>query len=105
MSNIIHSFSSAENAGIVKKVYDALVPGGALIIKDFILENDRSGPAFSLICALHMLVHTEGGNTYTYDEIGEWTAAAGFEEGAVFSLTPQTRLWMVRKPQESSSSG
>ena len=99
ISNLIHSFSNEENAGIVKKAYDALVPGGTILIKDFIMENDRSGPAYGLIFALHMLVHTRAGNTYTYDEIRSWTEAAGFGPGTALSLTPQTRLWIARKPE------
>jgi len=98
MSNIIHSFSYEENAALVKRVYDALLPGGAILIKDFIMENDRSGPAFGLIFALHMLVHTPAGGTYTYDEVKAWTDAAGFLSGTATSLTPQTRLWLARKP-------
>ncbi len=98
MSNIIHSFSAEENAALVKRVYDALASGGVLLIKDFIMENDRSGPAFGLIFALHMLVHTPAGGTYTYDEIKDWTDTAGFLPGTATSLTPQTRLWMARKP-------
>lgn len=97
ISNLIHSFSDEENAGLVKKAYEALEPGGLVIIKDFIVENDRSGPAFSLIFALHMLVHTRGGNTYSYEEVRRWTDSAGFNPGEVVSLTPQTRLWIARK--------
>ncbi len=97
MSNIIHSFSAEENKMLVKRVYDALAPGGAILIKDFIVENDRSGPAFSLIFALHMLVHTAEGGTYSYDEIQDWTDAAGFQNGRAMSLTPQTRLWLAEK--------
>ena len=98
MSNIIHSFSAEENAALVKRAYDALLPGGAILIKDFIMKNDRSGPAFGLIFALHMLVHTPGGNTYTHEEIKGWTDKAGFLAGRLISLTPQTRIWLVQKP-------
>ncbi|HOH29439.1 MAG TPA: methyltransferase [Candidatus Hydrogenedentes bacterium] len=98
ISNLIHSFSDEENGTLVKKAYDALVPGGTLIIKDFIVENDRSGPPYSLIFALQMLVHTPGGNTYTYHEIQGWTDAAGFGPGKAISLTPQTRMWIAQKP-------
>lgn len=98
VSNLIHSFSYSENASLIKKIYNALISGGTLIIKDFILENDRLGPAFSLIFALHMLVHTPEGNCYTFNEIKEWTDQAGFANEQAFSLTPQTRLWVVRKP-------
>lgn len=99
MSNIIHSFSMDENAALVKRVYDAVAPGGAILIKDFIMEDDRSGPAFGLIFALHMLVHTPAGGTYTFAEIKEWTDAAGFGNGRAMSLTPQTRLWIAEKPK------
>jgi SAM-dependent methyltransferase len=88
MSNIIHSFSAEENAALVKRVYDALIPGGVILIKDFIMENDRSGPAFGLIFALHMLVHTPAGGTYTYDEIKGWTDAAGFLPGNSHIIDP-----------------
>lgn len=99
VSNLIHSFSNEENARLVKKVYNALAPGGAVLIKDFIVENDRSGPPYSLIFALHMLVHTPGGGTFTYEEIQGWTDAAGFDAGTNISLTPQTRLWIAKKPK------
>lgn len=99
ISNLIHSFSNDENARLVRKVFEALAPGGTIIIKDFIVENDRSGPAYSLIFALHMLIHTPGGNTYTYEEIRCWTDSAGFGPGTSISLTPQTRLWIARKAE------
>lgn len=98
VSNIVHSFGPEENQAIVRKCFDALEPGGRLIIKDFIVENDRSGPPFSLIFALHMFVHTEHGDTYTFDDVAAWTHAAGFREGRAIALTAQTRLWMVDKP-------
>ncbi len=99
VSNLVHSFSNEENTLLVRKIYDALIPGGSIIIKDFIVENDRSGPPYSLIFALQMLLHTPGGNTYTYDEIQRWTDAAGFRPGKTISLTPQTRLWVAGKPE------
>jgi SAM-dependent methyltransferase len=98
VSNIIHSFGPAANQALVRKCYDALVSGGHLILKDFLVENDRSGPPFSLLFALRMLLATGEGDTYTYFEVAEWTRAAGFKEGRVIDLTPQTRLWLVEKP-------
>lgn len=99
MSNIIHSFSGEENARLVKRAFDALAPGGVLVIKDFLTENDRSGPAFSLVFALHMLVHTPGGGTYSFAEAAAWTDAAGFAPGHAVPVTPQTRLWVAEKPR------
>jgi SAM-dependent methyltransferase len=98
LSNLIHSFSPENNATIVRKCYEALDPGGLFIIKDFITDNDRTGPAFSLMFALHMLVLTGEGDTYSFAQIQEWTRAAGFEDYRALDLTPQTRMWLVKKP-------
>jgi len=98
VSNIIHSFSAEANRKLVRKCYEALEPGGLLIIKDFLVNNDRSGPPFSLIFALQMLVRTGVGDTYTIDEVKEWTDTAGFARGELVELTPQTRLWVAHKP-------
>ncbi|MFA6242623.1 MAG: methyltransferase [Candidatus Hydrogenedentales bacterium] len=97
VSNIIHSFSPDGNRAMVRKCYDALDSGGTLIIKDFLVDNDRSGPAFSLIFALRMLLATGEGDTYTFDEVASWTKEAGFGKGEIVDLTPQTRLWVVTK--------
>ncbi len=98
MSNIIHSWSPEQNEAVVRKAHEALAPGGSVIIKDFIVDNDRSGPPFSLIFSLHMLVHTPGGGTYTFKEVEGWTDRAGFLPGRAVSVTPQTRLWIADKP-------
>jgi len=97
VSNIIHSFGDADNRALVRKIYDSMAPGGLLIIKDFIVDNDRTGPAFGLMFALNMLVNTAQGDTYTFEEVAAWTREAGFNEGAPIDLTPQTRLWLARK--------
>jgi hypothetical protein len=97
LSNIIHSFSPAQNEAVVRRAHEALSPGGSIVIKDFLVDNDRSGPPFSLIFSLHMLVHTPGGGTYTFEEVEGWTNRAGFLPGRVVSLTPQTRLWIADK--------
>ena len=97
-SNIIHSWSYERNQEIVQKCFDAMEPGGLLIIKDFLLDSGRAGPAFGLVFALHMFVNTQEGDTYTIDDVAAWTNAAGFEPGTLKDLTPQSRLWLAKKP-------
>jgi len=98
VSNIIHSYGPDTNRELVAKCYDALVPGGKLIIKDFLVDTDRTGPAFSLLFALRMLIANGEGDTYTSEEVAEWTRSAGFNDGRQVELSPQTRLWIVTKP-------
>lgn len=97
VSNIIHSYAPDTNRELVRQCHEALDPGGRLIIKDFLVDPGRSGPAFSLIFALHMLLHTESGDTYSQEDVAQWTTEAGFGPGELVDLTPQTRLWLARK--------
>lgn len=98
LSNIIHMLDAEANANLVRRCAGAMISGGLLIIKDFIVDDARTGPPFSLFFALHMLLHTEGGDTYRESEVMEWTRAAGLEDGRFVDLTPQTRLWLAYKP-------
>lgn len=98
LSNIVHSFSPAMNRDLIARIFDGLEPGGTLIIKDFLVDPERSGPAFSLLFALQMLLNTEGGDVYTTQEMAAWTEEAGFAPGELLQLTEQTRLWVVKKP-------
>ncbi len=98
LSNIVHMLDNEANARLVQRCADAMVSGGLLMIKDFIVDDARSGPPFSLFFALHMLVHTEGGDTYREWDVKEWTRAAGLKDGGFVDLTPQTRIWLAHKP-------
>ena len=98
VSNIIHSFGAEVNADLVRKCFEALAPGGLLILKDFLLDPGRTGPAFGLIFALHMMLHTEEGDTFTQEEVAAWTDAAGFLPGRLIDLGYASRLWIVEKP-------
>lgn len=97
VSNIIHSFGERENRDLVRSCHEALVDGGLLIIKDFLIDPERTGPPFGLMFAVHMLLHTEAGDTYTVDDAARWTSEAGFRDGQLLDLTPQSRLWMARR--------
>jgi predicted O-methyltransferase YrrM len=78
VSAIIHQNSPAENIELFKKVSRAMVPGGRIIIRDHVMEPDRVTPRDGAIFAVNMLVNTEGGGTYTFDEIRDWLVEAGF---------------------------
>jgi hypothetical protein len=62
---------------LLRKCTDALKPEGQLIVQDFIVDEDRTGPPFAVLFALNMLVGTESGDTYTESEVREWMREAG----------------------------
>jgi precorrin-6B methylase 2 len=78
LSAIIHQNSPEENVDLFQKVFRALVSGGRIVIRDHVMEPNRTEPRDGAIFAVNMLVNTEGGSTYTYEEISAWLEAAGF---------------------------
>jgi 3-hydroxy-5-methyl-1-naphthoate 3-O-methyltransferase len=80
LSAIIHSNSPEQNLDLYKKVYRALNPGGRVLIRDYIMNSDRTFPREGAVFAINMLVGTPGGRTYSFDEIKEALKEAGFSE-------------------------
>jgi len=78
LSAIIHQNSSAENYCLFAKIFAALDPGGALLIRDFIMDSSRTTPKGGALFALNMLVNTAAGDTYTFAEVSETLQKAGF---------------------------
>jgi cyclopropane fatty-acyl-phospholipid synthase-like methyltransferase len=77
LSAIIHSNSPQQNQSLFQKTCNALNPGGRLVVSDFIMDDDRTSPAFGAFFALNMLVNTPSGDTFTESEIKEWMRKAG----------------------------
>ncbi len=78
VSNIIHFQGVEENMRLFEKCYRALTDGGVIVIHDYILDNDKSGPPQATLFALHMLLNSDEGRTYSWTEIEGWLDAAGF---------------------------
>jgi SAM-dependent methyltransferase len=80
LSAIIHQNNPGQNVDLYKKVYDALVPGGRILIRDHVMDPSRTEPENGALFAVNMLVATAGGNCYTFEEIRDGLQAAGFED-------------------------
>ena len=78
VSAIIHQNSAEQNSELFKKVRRALQPGGRILLRDHIMEPDRTEPISGAVFAVNMLLATEGGNTYTFEEIERGLTQAGF---------------------------
>ena len=80
LSAIVHINSFDENKRLIKKCYDALNSGGQIIIKDWVMNEDRTFPASGAYFALNMLVGTRSGDTYTENEMKDWLLSAGIKK-------------------------
>jgi hypothetical protein len=71
---------------LIRKAYDAVRPGGALIVYESIIDDDRSKNAFGLLMSLNMLIETQGGFDYTGADCMGWMKEIGFKETRVEHL-------------------
>jgi 2-polyprenyl-3-methyl-5-hydroxy-6-metoxy-1,4-benzoquinol methylase len=78
MGHILHDWDVEEKRMLVRKAYEALNPGGAFVVYDAIIDDDRSKNAFGLLMSLNMLIETPGGFDYTGAECIGWMKEAGF---------------------------
>lgn len=78
LSAIIHQNGPKQNEALYARILAALVPGGRLVIRDQIMEPGRTRPLAGALFAVNMLVGTQQGGTYTFDEIKAGLERAGF---------------------------
>jgi hypothetical protein len=86
MGHILHDWNLSEKKMLVGKAYHALNPGGALVVYDALIDDDRSKNAFGLLMSLNMLIETPGGFDYTGADCIGWMKEAGFREAYIEHL-------------------
>ena len=80
LGHILHSEGRDRSRELLKKTFQALAPGGTIAIAEFLVNADRTGPLNGLFFALNMLVNTDSGDTYSFEEISGWLKEAGFTD-------------------------
>lgn len=86
MGHILHDWDLPTKRMLVGKAFDALPAGGALVVYEAIIDDDRSKNAFGLMMSLNMLIETPGGFDYTGADCAGWMTAAGFSSTRVEHL-------------------
>src|SRR4051812_17043918 len=86
MGHILHDWNLEQKRALIGKAYDALPSGGALIVYESIIDDDRSKNAFGLLMSLNMLIETPGGFDYTGADCSSWMKEAGFSSTRVEPL-------------------
>ncbi|TFW56687.1 methyltransferase [Bradyrhizobium sp. MOS001] len=78
MGHILHDWDLAQKKLLLAKAFAALPNGGAVIIYEALIDDDRRDNAFGLLMSLNMLVETTGGFDYTGADCSAWLREAGF---------------------------
>ncbi|MGH7257844.1 MAG: methyltransferase [Nitrospiraceae bacterium] len=86
MGHILHDWNLDEKRMLVRKVYDALPSGGALIVHEAIIDDARKKNVLGLLMSLNMLIETPGGFDFTGADCTRWMKEAGFKRTKVEKL-------------------
>lgn len=86
MGHILHDWNLEIKRMLVRKAHEALPSGGAYIVYESIIDDDRSDNAFGLLMSLNMLIETSDGFNYTGADCSGWMKEAGFRETRVEHL-------------------
>ncbi len=86
MGHILHDWGMDDKRMLIRKAFDAVPEGGALIVYEAIIDDDRSKNAFGLMMSLNMLIETPAGFDYTGADCQGWMKEAGFRETRVEHL-------------------
>lgn len=96
LNAICHMFSEEQNKDIFRRARRALAANGRLVVQDFILNPDKTGPLQAALFSLNMLVATDAGAGYSEPEYTEWLKAAGFNEVTRIKLSGPSDLIVGR---------
>jgi ubiquinone/menaquinone biosynthesis C-methylase UbiE len=98
LGHIIHSEGEERSKALLKKTFAALAPGGTIAIAEFLVNADRTGPLNGLTFAINMLVNTDCGDTYSFEEISAWLVEAGFTNPRTLATHGPSPLILATKP-------
>ena len=80
LSHIIHIFDKYKNITLLKKIHESLTnENGMIIISEWLLNDEKTGPISSALMGLTMIVENSGGRGYSYSEISQMLTEAGFK--------------------------
>jgi len=86
MGHVLHNWSLAQKRLLIAKAFQALPPGGALIVYEALIDEGRNKNAFGLLMSLNMLLVTAEGFVFTGSDCRGWMRDAGFSESYVEHL-------------------
>ncbi|MFN8008252.1 MAG: methyltransferase [Terriglobia bacterium] len=97
LGHILHDWSLEQKKQLLRRAYEAVPDGGAVIVYESIIDDDRSKNSFGLLMSLNMLIETPNGFDYTGADCKGWMKEVGFKESRVEHLVgPDSMVIGVR---------
>jgi len=98
LGHILHSEGEDRSRQLLRKIFRALKSGGTIAIAEWLVNDDRTKPLPSLMFAVQMLVNTEKGDTFSFNEIKNWLEEAGFKKVRKLDAPGPSPLILATKP-------
>jgi 2-polyprenyl-3-methyl-5-hydroxy-6-metoxy-1,4-benzoquinol methylase len=95
--NFLHHFDAETNIGFLKKVGQALKPGGRVATIEFVPNEDRVSPPMPASFTITMLAGTPSGDCYTFTELSDMFSKAGFSSTERIDLPPTPQTLLISK--------
>lgn len=97
MGHILHDWDLEQKRALIASAHKSLPKGGALVVYDAIIDDERRVNAFGLLMSLNMLIETAGGFDYTGAECQTWLREMGFSNTRVVPLVGPTSMVVGQK--------
>ncbi|MGK9462305.1 MULTISPECIES: methyltransferase [unclassified Streptomyces] len=92
--HILHNWGTEDRLKLLRSAYDAVRPGGAVIIYDPMVSDDTP-PLFAVMASLSMLVWSAGGHEYSVEDCHGWLKEAGFRPETVGLANSQDDVLII----------
>lgn len=93
---ILSDWSREDGTRLLRKIHDALPPGGMVVVLERLFDEDKRGPFATAMADLVMMLEMRGRH-YSAAEYGRWLAEAGFGEMQVFRSTGDKHMLVARR--------
>jgi SAM-dependent methyltransferase len=100
LSHVIHQETEAQAAELLRRAREALLPGGWLVVAEWVVDDGRASPAPSLLFNLAMLLLSEGGKAYERGWLQGHIRDAGFKEPEVVPVDSGTTLLFAQRDEK-----
>ena len=97
MGNILHDWDEATKLMLMKKAYEALPDGGAFVVIENIIDDERKHNVFGMMMSLNMLIETGKGFDYTFADFNIWAKTIGFKSTSLLPLAGPTSAAIAYK--------
>jgi SAM-dependent methyltransferase len=98
LGHILHSEGEERSRQLLNKTFRALKSGGTIAIAEWLVNDERTKPLPSLMFSVQMLVNTEKGDTFSFNEIKNWLEDAGFKKVRKLEAPGPSPLILATKP-------